>query len=88
MRLVMEHLNAAQICASRYVHYTYRQEITASLVSILFISREIRRDLEHILNTINNLSPMLNPESFEAQSSIAFSKICLTATITMNLYTV
>ena len=32
MRLVMEHLNAAQICASRYVHYTYRQEITASLI--------------------------------------------------------
>ena len=46
--------------------------------SVLFISRETRRDLEHILNTVNNLSPVLNPESFEARSSIAFSKICLT----------
>ena len=55
--------------------------------SVLFISRETRRDLEHILNTVNNLSPVLNPESFEARSSIAFYDMP-DSTITMNQHTV
>lgn len=58
----MEHLNAAQIWATRYVHYTHRQGITASLVCSFYFQGN-KRDFEYSLNTVNNLSPMLNPES-------------------------
>lgn len=70
------------------MYVTHIDKESQPLSSVLFISREISGDFEYILNTVNNLSPVLNPESFEARSSIAFSKICLTATITMNLHTV
>ena len=47
------------------MYVTHTDKESQPLSSVLFISREISGDFEYILNTVNNLSPVLNPESFE-----------------------